>query len=61
VSWQDELIGGVLHAAVGPILCPVVFVMSYNRFGSLLESLGFILVITIPFAVVVASSLRAIT
>jgi hypothetical protein len=52
VAWKWELVGGILLAATGVGLSPFVFALNYRRNHSIGVSLGIILAITIPFALV---------
>lgn len=52
VAWRWELVGGIALTATGLALSPFVFALNYHRTHSIGVSLGIILVITIPFAVV---------
>ena len=52
VAWKWEFIGGMVFTAIGLGLSPFVFQMNLNRTQSVLQSLGIILNITIPFVLV---------
>jgi hypothetical protein len=52
VAWKWELVGWALLLAAGLGLSPFVFVLNYHRTHSIGVSLGIILIITLPFALV---------
>lgn len=52
LAWNWEFIGGIISIAIGLGLSPFVFIHNYNMNGSVSESLGIIMVITLPFIVV---------
>ena len=52
LAWKKELIGGIIFMLIGLGLSPVVFSHNYRMNHSIFMSLGIILTITIPFAIV---------
>ncbi len=52
VAWKWEYIGGIIFTIIGVGLSPFVFMMNYKMNHSIWMSLGIILSITIPFAIV---------
>lgn len=52
LAWKKEFIGGIIFILIGLGLSPVIFSHNYRMNHSVLMSLGIILTITIPFAVV---------
>lgn len=52
LAWKKELIGGIIFMLIGLGLSPVVFSHNYQMNHSIFMSLGIILTITIPFAIV---------
>jgi len=52
VAWKWELIGGIIFTIIGLGLSPVVFMHNFKMNNSVWMSLGIILSITIPFAIV---------
>lgn len=52
LAWKKELIGGIIFMLIGLGLSPVVFSHNYRMNYSIFMSLGIILTITIPFAIV---------
>ncbi|WP_242156827.1 DUF7670 domain-containing protein [Aestuariivivens sediminis] len=52
LAWTKEFIGGILFMLIGLGLSPVVFSHNYRMNHSIFMSLGIILTITIPFAIV---------
>lgn len=52
LAWYKELIGGILFVIIGLGLSPFVFSHNYQMNHSVPMSLGIIMTITIPFAIV---------
>ena len=52
VAWKWELIGGIIFIVIGLGFSPLVFIHNYGMNGSVWMSLGIIMSITIPFALV---------
>lgn len=52
IAWKWELIGGIIFILIGIGLSPFVFSHNYSMNNSIWMSLGIILTITIPFALV---------
>ncbi|WP_242130874.1 DUF7670 domain-containing protein [Aestuariivivens marinum] len=52
LAWKKEFIGGIVFMIIGLGLSPVVFSHNYRMNHSIFMSLGIILTITIPFAIV---------
>jgi len=52
LAWKKEFIGGIIFIIIGLGLSPIVFSHNYRMNHSVVMSLGIILAITIPFAVV---------
>ena len=52
VTWKWELIGGIIFTVLGLGLSPIVFMHNFKMNNSVWMSLGIILCITIPFAIV---------
>jgi hypothetical protein len=52
LAWKMELLGGIIFMAIGLGLSPFVYIMNYRMNHSVMMSLGIILSITIPFAIV---------
>ncbi len=52
VAWKKELVGGILFIIIGLGLSPFVFTHNYQMNHSVMMSLGIIMTITIPFAIV---------
>lgn len=52
LAWKKELIGGILFMVIGIGLSPWVFSHNYQMNHSIMMSLGIIMVITMPFAIV---------
>jgi len=52
LAWKKELIGGIIFMLIGLGLSPMVFSHNYRMNHSIFMSLGIILTITIPFAIV---------
>ncbi|MEJ2112730.1 MAG: hypothetical protein P8X62_03155 [Flavobacteriaceae bacterium] len=52
LAWKRELIGGIIFILIGLGLSPIVFSHNYRMNHSVIMSLGIILTITIPFAIV---------
>lgn len=52
LAWKKELVGGILFIIIGLGLSPWVFSHNYQMNHSVLMSLGIIMTITIPFALV---------
>ena len=52
VAWKKELIGGIIFAAIGIVMTPVIFSHNYNvNHFSVAQSIGVVLMITFPFFV----------
>ena len=52
VAWKWEYVGGIIFIIIGLGLSPFVFMHNYQMNSSIWMSLGVILSITIPFAIV---------
>jgi cell division protein FtsW (lipid II flippase) len=52
IAWKWEYIGGIIFTIIGLVLSPLVFKHNYDMNHSVWMSLGIILTITIPFALV---------
>lgn len=52
LAWKREFIGGIIFIIIGLGLSPIVFSHNYRMNHSIFMSLGIILTITIPFAIV---------
>jgi len=52
LAWKREFIGGIIFIIIGLGLSPLVFSHNYRMNHSIVMSLGVILTITIPFALV---------
>lgn len=52
VAWKWEKIGGIIFVAFGLLCTPFVFMLNYNRTGSIWVGAGIVLAITFPFIVV---------
>ncbi len=52
VAWKWEYIGGIIFIIIGLGLSPFVFIHNYKMNDSIWMSLGIIVAITIPFALV---------
>ncbi|MEQ3796450.1 hypothetical protein AAFP94_14775 [Flavobacteriaceae bacterium MJ-SS4] len=52
LAWKKEFVGGIIFILIGLGLSPIVFSHNYRMNHSIIMSLGIILIITIPFAVV---------
>jgi hypothetical protein len=53
VAWRWEFIGGIIFTIIGLGLSPFVFLLNLNRNHlSVMQSLGVILLVTMPFALV---------
>ena len=52
VSWKWEFIGGIIFTLIGLGFSPFIFLHNYKMNQSIGMSLGIIMAITIPFAIV---------
>jgi len=52
LAWKREFIGGIIFILIGLGLSPIVFSHNYRMNHSIVMSIGIILTITIPFAIV---------
>jgi len=53
VAWKWEFIGGIIFTVIGLGLSPFIFLLNLNtKHLSVLQSLGVIMIVTIPFALV---------
>ncbi len=52
LAWKRELIGGIIFLILGIGLSPFVYTLNYHMNHSVWMSLGIIMVITMPFAIV---------
>ena len=52
IAWKWEYIGGLIFIIIGLGLSPFVFMLNYKMNQSIWMSLGIIMAITIPFAIV---------
>ena len=52
LAWKREFIGGIIFILIGLGLSPIVFSHNYRMNHSVVMSIGIILTITIPFAIV---------
>lgn len=52
IAWKWEFVGGIIFIIIGIGLSPFIFIHNYNMNHSVWVSLGVIMAITIPFAIV---------
>jgi hypothetical protein len=52
LAWKREFIGGIIFTIIGLGLTPIVFIHNYRMNHSVFMSIGIIMSITIPFALV---------
>jgi len=52
IAWKRELLGGTIFLILGIGLSPFVYTLNYHMNHSVWMSLGIIMVITMPFAIV---------
>jgi peptidoglycan/LPS O-acetylase OafA/YrhL len=52
IAWKREKLGGIIFLGLGLGLSPFVFTLNYQMNHSVWMSLGIVMAITIPFAVV---------
>ncbi len=52
IAWKWEYIGGLIFIIIGLVLSPFVFMHNYKMNQSIGMSLGIIMALTIPFAIV---------
>ncbi|HNW90119.1 MAG TPA: hypothetical protein PKN48_10685 [Bacteroidales bacterium] len=52
VAWKWEYAGGIIYMVIGLSLSPLVFMINYRMNHSVCMSLGIIMALTIPFAII---------